>query len=76
MQQREVRVSIARCCACAEIRIGDTGPGIAADDLKKVFEPFFTTKTQGMGIGLAIDRTIIESHQGTISAENRRCGGA
>ena len=75
-QAREVSVSTARSSAHAEIRIGDTGPGIAAGDLKNVFDPFFTTKPQGMGMGLAIVRTIIEAHRGTISAENRPSGGA
>ena len=75
-QAREVTVSTVRSSPHAEIRIGDTGPGIAAGDLKNVFDPFFTTKPQGMGMGLAIVRTIIEAHHGEISAENQALGGA
>ena len=75
-QAREVSVSTARSSPHAEVRIGDTGPGIAAADLKNVFDPFFTTRPQGMGMGLAIARTIIEAHRGAISAENRPSGGA
>ncbi len=75
-QAREVSVSTARSSPYAEIRIGDTGQGIAAADLKSIFDPFFTTKPQGMGMGLAIARTIIEAHRGAISAENRLSGGA
>jgi signal transduction histidine kinase len=71
---REISVSIGRSSASAEIRIRDSGPGIPADDLENVFDPFFTTKPQGMGMGLAIARTIIEAHHGTISAENRYAG--
>jgi signal transduction histidine kinase len=75
-KDREVSVTTVRSGACAEIRVGDTGPGIAASDLQNVFDPFFTTKPQGMGMGLAIVRTIIEAHHGQIVAENRPSGGA
>jgi signal transduction histidine kinase len=75
-RQREVSVSTDRSGAWAEIRVSDTGPGIAVEDLKKVFDPFFTTKPQGMGMGLAIVRTIVEAHHGQISAENQSSGGA
>jgi PAS domain S-box-containing protein len=58
------------------IAVSDTGHGIAPDRLDQVFEPFYTTKAQGMGMGLAISRTIIEAHGGNIWAENNNDGGA
>jgi signal transduction histidine kinase len=75
-KQREVNVTTNLSAACAEIRVSDTGPGMAAGDLKNVFNPFFTTKPQGMGMGLAIVRTIVEAHHGQVSAENQLSGGA
>jgi signal transduction histidine kinase len=62
--------------ATAEVTIEDSGPGIPPDKAQQVFEPFFTTKAGGMGMGLAIARTIIDSHHGQIYAENRPEGGA
>jgi signal transduction histidine kinase len=75
-KKREVSVATFRVGNQAEIRIADTGPGIAADDLANVFNPFFTTKPQGMGMGLAIAKTIIEAHHGTMAAANLPAGGA
>jgi C4-dicarboxylate-specific signal transduction histidine kinase len=60
----------------AEVAIADAGPGIPADKLQGVFEPFVTSKAHGMGVGLSIARTIIEAHNGTISAHNQAKGGA
>ncbi len=56
--------------------IEDTGHGIAPDNLTHLFQSFFTTKRDGMGIGLAVCRSIIESHGGSIDAANRPGGGA
>jgi signal transduction histidine kinase len=75
-KKREVNVATFRAGNQAEIRIADTGPGIAAGDLASVFDPFFTTKPQGMGMGLAIAKTIVEAHHGTMAAENLSAGGA
>jgi signal transduction histidine kinase len=50
------------------ISIADTGEGIDAEDVQRVFNPLFTTKAGGMGMGLAICRSIIEAHDGTLWA--------
>jgi signal transduction histidine kinase len=60
----------------AELSVSDRGSGIPEDKLEEVFEPFFTTKGEGMGMGLSIARTIIETHHGMISTKNRDHGGA
>ena len=54
-----------------EIKIADTGQGIAREDLSRIFEPFFTTKgQQGNGLGLAVTWGIIDNHDGTINVES------
>lgn len=54
-----------------KIIIEDEGPGIKDEDKDRIFEPFYSTKHDGTGLGLAITKQIIESHGGTIRAENR-----
>ncbi len=76
-ENRRVTVS-ARVDAprTVEIAVSDTGHGIAAEKLAQVFDPFFTTKPDGMGMGLPISRTIVESHGGRLWAENNDGTGA
>ena len=56
--------------------VRDQGAGISEDMLERLFDPFFSTKTDGLGMGLAIVRSIVEAHGGTITAENVSQGGA
>ncbi len=58
-----------------ELSITDTGPGIADAAMSQIFEPFYTTKADGLGMGLAIVRSILQAHGGTITAANRPQGG-
>lgn len=53
------------------VLIGDSGPGIKAEDMESIFTPFFTTKTQGTGLGLAICRQLMEQQGGTIEIKSR-----
>jgi two-component system sensor kinase FixL len=57
------------------ISVADTGPGIGPDVAEHLFQPFFTTKREGMGVGLSICRTIVESHGGRIWTEPNPDGG-
>ena len=59
----------------ALVSVADTGSGIAEEVREQLFQPFMTTKAEGMGVGLSISRSIIESHGGRIWAEPRQGGG-
>lgn len=56
--------------------VSDAGEGIAPGQLAQLFRSFFTTRENGMGLGLAIARSIVEAHGGSIEAANRQGGGA
>src|SRR5438034_929782 len=58
------------------VSVRDSGPGFPEGLVEQLFEPFFSTKAEGTGMGLAISRSIIEAHDGTLSGENCDDGGA
>ena len=58
------------------VAVEDRGMGVRAGTYDMLFEPFFTTKPTGMGMGLAICRSIIEAHDGVIWAQDNPSGGA
>jgi len=69
----EVRSSHAGAAVAASVT--DQGSGIAPEIRERIFEPFFTTKGQGLGLGLALCRSIVERYHGRIQAENTAAGG-
>lgn len=59
-----------------EVTVQDSGAGIEKADLDNIFEAFYTTKADGLGMGLAIVRSIVEAHGGRVGARNNPEGGA
>jgi signal transduction histidine kinase len=78
---KTARVDVRATPAAIEIVIDDDGPGIPEQDLARVFEPFYRVEgsrnqeTGGVGLGLAIARSIVEAHGGTLTLANRPEGG-
>ncbi len=58
-----------------KVQVVDTGSGLAPEIVDRLFQPFASTKVNGMGIGLSVSRSIIEAHDGAMSAESRPGGG-
>ena len=68
----KIQVSIQSAGRIVTVCIEDEGPGVPEDLLERIWDPFFTTKEKGTGLGLGIVKNIIESHNGSIRAENRK----
>jgi signal transduction histidine kinase len=75
-ERREIVFRVGRADGAAWLELQDSGPGIASEATERLFEPFFTTKPRGTGLGLAVARSIVEAHHGTLSAANAPQGGA
>lgn len=60
----------------AQVTVQDNGPGLDPDMARRVFEPFFTTKSEGIGLGLAISRTLVQAHGGQLWADRDGRPGA
>jgi PAS domain S-box-containing protein len=58
------------------VAVRDDGPGLSAEQKRRVFQPFFTTKVKGTGLGLAIVKRIVEAHGGTVAVGGAPAGGA
>jgi two-component system sensor kinase FixL len=73
--RRELLIASRQDGDLLEIFVADTGPGIAPEISDQLFQPFITTKRNGMGVGLSISRSIVESHGGQIVVEPNPGGG-
>lgn len=61
---------------CVELLVDDSGPGLPHDDRERLFEPLVTGRADGTGLGLAIVRSLVEAHEGRVTAEDADGGGA
>jgi signal transduction histidine kinase len=72
---REVRLTTSFSADEATVAVADSGPVISEVDMQRLFEPFYTTKAGGMGLGLAICRSIVHAHRGKLTAVQNLNGG-
>jgi PAS domain S-box-containing protein len=78
IRDQRIGVTIGTTCAgdMAQVTVRDCGPGVNADMAGQVFEPFFSTKPEGIGMGLAISRSLVEKFGGTLWIDDSASGGA
>ena len=86
VEERRVRVRLtgatpgrergAHTSASVRLMVEDSGPGITPQQRDRIFEPFYTTRPNGLGVGLAISRSLAERHGGRLRAEANDAGGA
>jgi signal transduction histidine kinase len=70
----EIQLHVWAAKGMAEVAVRDTGAGVSAAATERMFEPFFTTKPHGLGMGLAISRSILEAHGGRVWVKRRADG--
>ncbi len=75
-EDRQVTVRTRQVDGAVEVAVSDTGHGIPRERLTRLFDAFFTTKEDGLGLGLAVVRSIVEAHDGRIWAEDHAGQGA
>ncbi|HEX5357855.1 MAG TPA: ATP-binding protein [Aquabacterium sp.] len=73
---RHIQVSATQSGGFVRVSVTDNGPGLHGQDSERLFAPFYSTKSEGMGMGLAICRSIIELHYGALDASDAPEGGA
>ena len=74
--ERRITVMTRRVGTAIRLSVKDSGHGIPPEDLSRIFDRFYTTKSSGLGMGLAIARSLVEAHGGHLWAENNKDGGA
>lgn len=72
--RRELLINAQKVSEELQVVFTDSGPGLDAETAERLFEPFFTSKPDGMGLGLSISRSIVQSHGGRLSNIPASCG--
>jgi signal transduction histidine kinase len=73
--ERRLEVAVTRAGPAVTVSVADRGCGLTPEVRDRMFQPFFTTKAGGMGMGLHICRSIMETHGGRVWAEPNPAGG-